>query len=355
MRISISKLPVQLCLLLLTVTSLHAKDCSFYKSLIPNFKCVNSPKNSISGFKYPTYIITQKDSNRELLLLIIPDPDKAMTYKSNLEKNAEKSLTPKLLFTKSNDKGTSFVFNFPKNQNIFTKLTDPSQFALPRDILILSKKILELISANKEVICMYDITPQNIVLDMENNPKFLLLKGPSDKKSSSKELAFALGIIIYTMSQRKEPFSRNLKYLSAEIKNTPLEIKKDTSLDIINMIIKCLGAKNSKNIFDSLQEAFIETLNKPKIDLLSKDQVLIPSSNTLSDAPEKIEAISITFVIVYIIAFLIGSITFCTLKKPIQAQQRNQVNPMMNGLENAERNLQVMQGNRNVDPPRMPA
>jgi hypothetical protein len=328
-----------------------SKHCSDYAKLMPDYKCVETPDNHISGLKYPTYIVTKKDSSTELLMIVIKDNHKAKIYKQNFDKLSKADITSKLEYTKTGDHGTVFIVKFPENENIFTALTDKSNFSKTREVLVLGNKLLKMISSNRDSIGMVDINVHNIILGKKNDPRFLFVTGVEKKKSSVQELSFALGIVLYTIVHREEPFSRNFKKLNSEIKNSSLEFKKDTSMDLVNIIIACLTQSNTKSSFDSLHEKFIKIINDPKLDSLKKDQALIPSNKELTDVPKKMKAISITFIVIYIIAFLIGSITFCTLKKPLEEQQRNNVNPMMDGLERAERGLQVMQGNRNVNPP----
>ena len=85
---------------------------------------------------------------------------------------------------------------------------------------------------------------------------------------------------------------------------------------------------------------------------MEDDQDLIPISGSFSVSIGEISPISLSMLIIYPIALLIGCILFCVLKKPLEEQQRTQpINPMMNGLNQAERNLQAMQGNQNVQDP----
>ena len=302
----------------------------------------------------PSFIVSKKDSSEELLLIVIENLEVAGIFLNNLKLMESKENTVKLEFSNSNSSEMIFIFKIPKNHNIYSKLLDKTYFQNHRDIILLGKKILEYLKEDSDYISMKDINSRNIFLDKENKPKFLFMSSTPDSedKSSIDEKVFALGILIYTISQKNEPFFNQPTKLTKQILGHRLKLKKDTPKDIVNIIKECVTFSSSTSSLDSLYDSFLKIAHNPNLDLMEDDQDLIPISGSFSVSIGEISPISLSMLIIYPIALLIGCILFCVLKKPLEEQQRTQpINPMMNGLNQAERNLQAMQGNQNVQDP----
>ena len=349
-----SKLIVTISITTFLFNSIFTEVCSDYESLIPDYKCVENPKNFITGIVNPSFIVTKGDDSKEFLLVVVNNLEEGEIYKSNLEasKNDEESLC--LEFSNKDKEKMVMILTIPKNLNIYTKLIDKSSFQNHREIVVLARKILQYLNDESDYILMKDINTRNIFLDEDNNPKFLFLSSSktSEEKSTIKEKVYALGILIYTITQKNEPYSERLTKLNLQIIHQKLKINEKTSMDIINLITECVNFSDSETSYENLLKKFMEICENPNLDEISEDKDLNPSTGLLSTSMGIVNPISLSMLYVYGVALLIGSILFCVLRKPLEEHQRMQpVNPMMNGLDQAERNLQAMQGNQNVQDP----
>merc|ERR1712137_50608 len=348
MQTTSSKLKVIFFTFVILSTTVLCDNCSDYISLAPDFKCQDSAQTFISGLQDPFFIVTQKDSKTEFLLVAVRDLKMAKVFQTNLEQIADQNVSLKLQFSKEDDQKRVFIFEIPENLNIFTKLTEKSYFDQSRQIAMIGKQLLEVLSTNQSVIIMGDVNPRNIFLDTGNTPKFLFMSGTPEHQASVQELSFALGLVLYTISQKKEPFPGRIEVLDQEVQKTRFKFKEGTSADLVKLISACLGQSESSESFDSLHETFLEILKKPTLDALEQDQDFIPLGNEMVEPAIKLQPVSMAIAFIYATIFLMGSIFFCALKKPLEQQQRNQVNPMLNGLDHAERNLQIIQERRNA-------
>ena len=355
MPIKPSKLPVFICIWLFLSYSTRSSDCSEFISLLPDYECQDMTDSPISGLSESTFIVNKKDSQTKLLMLVLSDPEMIQSYKYNLEKTRLSEITLKLNSEVQNDQIFIQVFEIPENLNVFTQLLEQNYFTQDRQILLLGKRLLDALMANAPYIAMGDINANNIFLDKDYSPKLLLLTSKIGHESSVRELSFALGVLLYTLSQKNEPFKDGLQMLSPEVENTPLKFAKGTPLDLVTLITTCLSQSPSTDSFDSLHDTFLRIVKRRTLGSLEQDLEYVPSGKEVVQSTVESKTISMAIVFIYAAIFLVGSIVFCVMKKPLEAQQREQVNPMMHGLDNAERNLHMFQQNQGMEPPQMRA
>jgi hypothetical protein len=285
----------------------------------------------------------KKDAN-ELLAIVVSDLSQAEIYKSNLENAKGHISTVPLQFTNKDDKQMVFIFEIPQNLNLFTKISEKNSFSQPREIISLGNQLLSQIKENNDKIIMSDITSRNIFIDENQKPLFLFLGSSSNNTSTVQEKAYALGLLMYTISQRKEPFNAELSELSQKTLETPLYFNKETPQDVVDLIGASMGLASSETSYDSIYDQFLEKLKQPKLDLLNFDQSFIAASNSFSQSTVNSEPISMFIVYLYMFSFLVGSGIFCGMKKPLADQQERQpIIPLMQGLDQAERRIEAMQ------------
>lgn len=346
MQIKSNKLIVYITTISTLLSLTSSQTCADYSSLFPDFKCVDTPTTSITGIQYRSFMVTKTGGSEESLAVVVSDKKQAEIFSSNMTKAERKVTTMKAIYSKEDEKQMVFIFEVSGLTNVFTKIQEKDSFNQPSQILSLGKQLLQDFKDAGSLVTMADINSRNIFVDAANKPQFLFIGASSGSPSTVQEKAFALGLLMYTVSQKNEPFSGKLTELNQRVLTTPLPFNKETSQDTVDAITLCLSQPDSASSYEPVFDAFVRTLQQPTLNLLKTDQTYIPFNSSFTDSVSSVsskEPLSFAMIYIYSIVLVVGIGFFFGLKKPLTEQQnRHPIIPLMQGLDAAENQVEAI-------------